>query len=314
VSDPTGTTAADRSASEDTVLAAGAVLWRPGPNGRPEVALVHRPKYDDWSLPKGKLLPGEHPVVAAVREVREETGFGAVLGVPLPTQRYLALGRPKQVDYWAARALDGRFTPTDEVDAFAWVTAPEAPQRLTHPRDGDLVAGFAANAGDTWALIVLRHAKAFPRSSWKGDDLDRPLNERGHDQAARLRSLLAAYGIRRVITSPARRCRDSVAPYAEEAGLPVEEAEYLTEEGYPSDGHASFELVESLLAAAEPVVVCTHRPVLPGFAAMVCAASGDKTQPPRSKLKPGAFWVLHLSGRRVVAVEEHSPEPSSPSR
>jgi 8-oxo-(d)GTP phosphatase len=296
----------------DIVLAAGAVLWRRGPDGGPEVALVHRPKYDDWSLPKGKLLPQEHPVAAAVREVREETGFGAVLGLPLPTQHYLALGRPKQVDYWAARALGGDFTPSHEVDQLMWTPAGEAPARLTHPRDGDLVARFAATPTDTWLIIVLRHAEAVERDSWAGDDLERPLNEQGYEQTERLRPLLAAYGVRRVVTSPARRCRDSVLPYAEEAGLAVEEVDSIYESNYKSDGHAAYQLTESLLAASERVVVCTHRPVLPGLVSMLCAAAEGATRPPQNELAAGAFWVLHLSGRRVVAVEEHTPEPPGP--
>jgi 8-oxo-(d)GTP phosphatase len=309
VADPTG--AAEPAASGDTVLAAGAVLWRPGRNGRPEVALVHRPKYDDWSLPKGKLLADEHPVAAAVREVREETGFGSVLGVPLPTQRYVALGRPKQVDYWAARAVAGSFTATDEVDELVWVPAGEAPSRLTHPRDGALVDTFASTAVETRALVVLRHAKAVSRESWHGDDRERPLNERGHGQVAWLLPLLAAYGVRRVVTSPARRCRDTVVSYASAEGLPVDEVEWLTEEGYEWHAPAGFALVETLLAAEEPTVVCTHRPVLPGLAEMVCAAEGNGPPPPRSKLKPGAFWVFHLAGRRVVSVEEHAPDRAS---
>ena len=129
-----------------TILAAGAVLWLPGrekKNGkglrRPRIALIHRPKYDDWSLPKGKLDPGESMTQAALREVEEETGLRCVLGVELPSQHYLAQGRPKEVRYWAAVPSGGSFTPNREVDRLTWLPARKARARLTHDRDRLLV-------------------------------------------------------------------------------------------------------------------------------------------------------------------------------
>ncbi|BAJ30123.1 MULTISPECIES: NUDIX hydrolase [Kitasatospora] len=137
--------------SRSTVLAAGAVLWVPGPpkksgKGRkkPRIALVHRPKYDDWSLPKGKLDPGEGWRAAALREVLEETGMRCVLGAELPTQHYLAHGRPKEVRYWAAVPTDGAFRPNREVDRLEWLPPKRARERLTHPRDRVLVDALLA--------------------------------------------------------------------------------------------------------------------------------------------------------------------------
>ena len=137
-----------------TILAAGAVLWLPGrekKNGkgmrRPRIALIHRPKYDDWSLPKGKLDPGESMTQAALREVEEETGLRCVLGVELPTQHYLAQGRPKEVRYWAAVPAGGRFTPNREVDRLEWLPARKARARLTHDRDRLLVDALLAALG-----------------------------------------------------------------------------------------------------------------------------------------------------------------------
>lgn len=127
------------------ILAAGAVLWLPGrPKksgrlGRPRIALIHRPKYDDWSMPKGKLDPGEGMAEAAVREVREETGFGCVLGPELPAQHYPVQGRPKEVRYWAAVPTTGAFRPNREVDRLEWLPAGKARVRLTHDRDRLLV-------------------------------------------------------------------------------------------------------------------------------------------------------------------------------
>ncbi|WP_461030395.1 NUDIX hydrolase [Streptomyces sparsus] len=121
------------------VRAAGCVLWRPSPHGPPEVALVHRPRYDDWSFPKGKLDRGETAARAAVREVLEETGMACRLGARLPSAHYRANGLPKEVSYWTAEALGGVFVPNDEVDRLLWLPPEAAAEHLTHPRDRDLL-------------------------------------------------------------------------------------------------------------------------------------------------------------------------------
>lgn len=129
----------------DTVRAAGCVLWRRSPGGEGiEIALVHRPKYDDWSHPKGKLKRGEDPLRGALREVHEETGHDCVAGAPLPAARYVANGRPKEVLYWAAEATDGQFVPGSEVDRLLWLPPEAARLRVTHPRDRALVDDLVA--------------------------------------------------------------------------------------------------------------------------------------------------------------------------
>ncbi|MFF0006486.1 NUDIX hydrolase [Streptomyces tibetensis] len=130
---------------DTTVQAAGCVLWRRSPaTGEPELCLVHRPKYDDWSWPKGKLKRGEDALAGALREVAEETGCRAVPGPELSALHYLAGGRPKQVRYWAAEAVSCAFSPTDEVDRVLWLAPAAARDRLTQPHDRPLVEELLA--------------------------------------------------------------------------------------------------------------------------------------------------------------------------
>jgi 8-oxo-dGTP pyrophosphatase MutT (NUDIX family) len=130
--------AADRIAPE--VAAAGAVVWRVGPDGDIEVALIHRPRYDDWSFPKGKLFPSETPAEAAVREVGEETGFRCRMGKVIGSHRYRdSRARWKEVTYWLMEWVEGRFDPSDEVDRLRWVPLAEAERVLTYHRDRELL-------------------------------------------------------------------------------------------------------------------------------------------------------------------------------
>jgi 8-oxo-dGTP diphosphatase len=140
-----GGRAAESGDGRGAVRAAGVLLWRESAaDGGIELALVHRPKYDDWSWPKGKLKPGEDFAAAAVRETREETGMACVLGAPLPATRYPVDGRPKEVRYWAARAGEGCFTACREVDRIVWLPPAAARHRLTHDRDRPLVDALLA--------------------------------------------------------------------------------------------------------------------------------------------------------------------------
>ncbi len=210
---------------DGVIRAAGAVVWRPGPRG-PQVALVHRPRYDDWSYPKGKCRRSEHVLAAAIREVSEETGLGIVLGRPLAPSEYEVGGRPKLVSYWAARcAQETVFVPNDEVDEVTWLQPDQARGRLTYPRDVTLLDELQSRPVRTAPLIVLRHASAGRKAAGArpaSSDLARPLDERGSADAATLAGLLASYGQCRVLSSAAERCLATVRPYAAAAGVAIE--------------------------------------------------------------------------------------------
>ena len=128
-----------------TVQAAGGVLWRRTDDVGLQVLLVHRPRYDDWTLPKGKLEAGEQHVDAAVREVREETGLVAEVGPELPSTHYRdRRDRPKVVRYWAMTPTGGRFVPGDEVDEVRWCSVHDASAMLTYVRDVAVLDALAA--------------------------------------------------------------------------------------------------------------------------------------------------------------------------
>lgn len=278
--------------------AAGAVVTRKGG----EVLLVHRPKYDDWSFPKGKLDPGEHTVTAAVREVAEETGLDVRLGPALSQQRYrLANGRWKTVDYWMGRVIGsddvGRYEPNDEIDAVEWVEWKAAMRRLTYPYDRETLAEARPLRRRTRALVVLRHGKARSRGGWKKDDRRRPLVRLGEAQAQRLVPLLAAFDVTAAHSSSSTRCVQTVAPYADTTGWPVKLYDELSEEDASVDGIV--DLVDGLLDGDEGAVLCTHRPVLPTVL--------DALQVPDTSLEPGSMLVVHHRKGRVVATELVEP-------
>jgi 8-oxo-dGTP pyrophosphatase MutT (NUDIX family) len=274
------------------VLAAGAVALR-----KDSVLLVHRPRYDDWSFPKGKLDPGELAPVAAVREVREETGVRVRLGSPLAAQRYPSGGRMKKVFYWHGHVVgDHRvddYPVNDEIDQVAWVPLSKARRRLSYAFDVDTLDEALDHDRRTQAVVVLRHTKARARKTWRKDDRLRPLLAEGKRHAQGLVPLLSAYAPTRLVSSSSVRCVQTLAPYAESSGWSLQESDHLTEED--ATGKRVAALVDELLDAKESVVVCTHRPVLP---TLLEALGVDKV-----KLSPGELVVVHHRKGKVAGVE-----------
>jgi len=315
------------------VQAAGALVWQTGAETL-EVLLVHRPRYQDWSWPKGKVDPGESAPAAAVREVAEETGHDVVIGMRLPPLHYaLTDGRTKRVQLWAARvagsddgpALAARspVTPasTEEIDDLAWMSVEKAQRTLTRASDlaplAALVGLHAKGRLDTTVLVVARHARAKARSAWKGDETDRPLTPKGRVQAAALVPVLAAFGVHDVETSRWERCARTMEPYARAAGIEPCYSD-LTEAAHEQSPSRVAGEVLRLLQSGRDTVMCTHRPVLPtvldvlGQHARRQVASDLPAKDPF--LKPGEVLVAHVGttakGARVLGVELHKhPHP-----
>jgi 8-oxo-dGTP diphosphatase len=312
----------------EAILAAGAVVWRPAAGARreaggpgkgdrrgeyrpgegAEVLLVHRPKYDDWSLPKGKREPGEHLVLTAAREVFEETSVRPVLGPRLPAVEYQAAGGRKRVEYWSVRSHDGKAAPAHEVDAVCWLPQPEAAKQASYPHDADLISGLRPL--DTTPLILVRHASAGSKEDWDGDDDLRPLDSKGTADAYVLARMLACFAPRaRVVSSPTLRCTQTMQPFAESFGGSVEAEPVLATPSSPtsSDG-AMRQLICDLAAAGRPAVVCLHRENLPKALVAACSALGASSAVPRDPSLPkGAFWVVHAAAGELAGLESYEP-------
>lgn len=314
------------------VESAGALVWRLH-DGELQVRLVHRPRYDDWSWPKGKLDPGETFQAAAVREVAEETGKQVVLGVPLPGLQYLTSeGRVKRVHYWAGRrasrtqdagALAARppvppVSP-DEIDRAEWLSAPDAAQRLTRYADRTpldaLVREHEEGRLATHVVVIARHGKAVARTAWHGAEQERPLTPAGYGQAMALVPVLAAYGVESVVTSRWDRCAQTIAPYTRSSGLEPVCSDHLTEAQHERSPARVARTVRELLESPTSSVLCTHRPVLPtvldvlGQHSRRAVANALPTRDPY--LDPGEMIVAHVArtpkGPRVVAAEKVAP-------
>lgn len=301
------------------VLAAGALAWREK-GEKIQVLLVHRPRYDDWSIPKGKLDKGETFPAAAVREVAEETGYRVRLHRPLPASVYLLPdGRTKIVQYWTgtvrAKVAPG---PKDagEIDKVRWVALDEAEDLVA--RQGDLVPLAALRrfleAGElqTVPIIVQRHGAAVSRAKWRKGEGTRPLNSKGKKQAKALPPLLDAFDPATVVSSPWERCLSTVEPLAKIEGLKVRTKDELTEAGHKDHPSRTAAVMDRVLREARPTVVCTHRPVLPTLieAVRAVALPGAALELPREDpyLAAGEALLLHATpGGTVVAVERHLP-------
>jgi 8-oxo-dGTP diphosphatase len=291
----------------ERILAAGGVLWRPVATGI-EICLVHRPRYDDWSLPKGKLNEGEHPLAGAVREVVEETGLRPVVGRRLGSQHYELGPDRKVVDYWSMTPADGSFVATDEVDSLRWVAPSVAASTLTYDRDRELVARFTAEPVPTSVVLLVRHAKAGSRSQWKGVDLLRPLDATGRRQAEVLRHALRWFGPTAIRSAEPLRCVQTVAPLAADLGLQVGSEPALSEEAYEKDRAAGLDRVMAAATAGGVTVLASQGGVIPDLVGILAAQHEVDLGRLAAKIpsRKSSTWALSFVESRLIAADYYA--------
>ena len=286
------------------ILAAGLVAIKAREGKEPHVLLVHRPAYNDWTLPKGKIEPWEYLPDTAVRETYEEAGAEATLGAPLPRITYPVGGGTKAVYYWVGNVQQiKRRKADDEVDKVSWVTPTTAYARMSYEDEKATVAAALAMP-PTVPFLVVRHAKAMLRKHWTGRDQARPITSRGRRQSQALIPLLAAYGVTSVASSTSIRCMQTLQPYAKQHRLDVHGWATLSEEIGEESPKDVTRLMKRLVREAvenrTPTAICGHRPVLP----TMLKAIGITPRP----MQAAAAFVAHLDAdANPVAVEFHRP-------
>lgn len=287
----------------EIIKAAGAVLWRDVDGEAIEIAVVHRPKYDDWSLPKGKLERGEAPITAARREVFEETGYISDFGPSLGTINYTNDDALKEVYYWIAKAHTqptGEF-PLAEVDQLEWLSPQDAIRKVSNESDREIIWRFLEIGPRTYSLVLLRHAKALKRSEWQNDDDDRPLDAVGQVQARKLPQTFVPYGTTSIYSSDAMRCAETVFPLSQEIGKIITYVSDLSEYVFHKDKDAAIKYTEELIEQEENILVCSHNPILPNVIKKLVGKKVFKSF--RRELEPAEAIILHHRDGEVVALD-----------
>lgn len=326
------------------VLAAGGVVWS-GHHPEVEIALIHRNKYDDWSLPKGKLYPGEATVTGALREVWEETGVEPILGPRLATVRYLVRERLKSVEYWGMKGDSGSlFEPNPEVDRLEWLPLDEARGRLSYARDAELLDVFARIAVPVDSVILLvRHASAGDAqtgvgkaNTGDGDDRLRALDDEGRRQAHELRRALQLFAPTRVVSADLTRCVETLAPLAEDLGVGVElrpewpddpadrdpadpddpdpddrepddpaDRDRERDEGDTATAAESLRCLDELARPGETIAVCAPGSFVRGAVRALAARDGVDAAVERGAPK-GSVWALFFSQGRLLTADYYA--------
>lgn len=285
------------------------MVWRRDGAHPPQVCLVARGRYGDWSLPKGKLHPGEHPLAAAVREVAEETGVSARPQLSLPSTRYRVGGGWKRVDYWLMAAMSAApFHPGPEVDALVWLPAAEAMARLTYPHDALLVRQWQSMPPVTSVVLLVRHAYAGIRGQWSGPDHERPLTAQGVADAQRLCRLLALFAPQQLICASPQRCQQTLLPLTNGTAVVVDPV-FDEHNAAPA---VVAQRLRDLASAASCTVVCTQGDVI---GPALQAVSGEPRYAPVVTDKADG-WLLPFAGamplrpsRLRVGLSSGQPDP-----
>jgi 8-oxo-(d)GTP phosphatase len=291
------------SSPVEVVRAAGGIVVKSEGPGTSRIAVIHRPRYDDWSFPKGKADDGESDGATALREIQEETGFICEPGEELPTVRYTdSQGRPKVVRYWLMTPMSGGFSVTNEVDQIRWLTFRGAEHLLTYEHDRRLVRAAAEALPAGRPAYLVRHAKAGDRQAWTEDDRLRPLTKKGRRQAEGLVIAFRGREVDEVLTSPYIRCVQSVRPLALDRELSLITDEALSEGAPITDALALLERV-----AISAAVLCSHGDVIPMLIDQMVSAGADVSD---GDWKKGSVWVLdRAADGSVVRCSYEAPPP-----
>jgi 8-oxo-dGTP diphosphatase len=285
-----------------TILAAGAVLWRKSEKKKIEVLIIHRPKYDDWTFPKGKAEIGEPLIACAYREVLEETNIETAFGPYLGEVEYLTNDGKKKVSFWSAKVVkEKEFKPNTEVDQLKWVEVTKVKEMLTLDTDRKILEQFLQIEPDTKPLVLLRHAKAVTRDEWQGEDDDRPLDSYGQNQAKRLLAMYQVFNLEQIHSSDAVRCYDTVVAIAKGLNIKLEVTGKLSESTFKKDKEKAFDYAKDLMKLNESVLLCSHNPILPKMLNKLTKKS--EVDADEGKLLPADGWVIHRIGKEVIQID-----------
>jgi 8-oxo-dGTP diphosphatase len=284
------------------IIAAGAVVWRLNNLGQTEIAVIHRPKYNDWSFPKGKVDIGESVIACAHREVLEESNLDTQFGPFLGEVEYMTLDGAKKVYFWSAKAVkEYPFIPNSEVDKLEWHNIKSANKLLSLETDKQILKIFSRLTLESKPFILLRHAKAITREEWQGDDDDRPLDSLGIFQSDRLIPIYSVYKIDEVHTSDALRCFDTVNQFARKLQIKLEVNGKLSESTYKKDKDKAIDYCKDLLKEEKSVLICSHNPILPKLLNKLTKKS--EVEADDEKLQPADSWVIHRVGKEIIQVD-----------
>lgn len=286
-------------------LAAGAVLWRGDITDVDslEVAVIHRPHYDDWSLAKGKVDPGESLPTTAAREILEETGYDIRLGKLLGKVTYPVLDRTKVVYYWTGEVIGGEFTPNGEVDEIRWLPISQARELLSYDVDIQVLAKaekrFRLPA--TSRILYVRHARAHQRRNWHGDDNLRPLDKKGRRQAEMLVPMLLPYKPHAVYSALPDRCQATAAPLADELNLDVVVDPALGDDAWLSDMVSAQARFQELIDAGGTSVVVAQGTIIPDMIAWLSA--NGRLPLHEIEAKKASVWVLSFNEGQLTGAD-----------
>ena len=283
------------------IRAAGALLWRENSELKIEIALIHRPRYDDWSLPKGKIEEGESSLRCAFREVIEETGITPQFGRELGSVEYKEPAGLKRVKYWAAKALTEEFLPNEEVDEIKWLDPQDALSLATHDSDRTIIESFLEQDPRTDTLIILRHTKALERGDWDDDDSKRTLDERGLAQSEKLIQHLEPFGIGEIYSSDYIRCVQTVTPLAQSRGLKITEIPNLNEANFEFDPERAISFANAVKQDEKNILICSHNPVIPTMLRGILNTKLKNKD--LIKLEPGDAWIVHRVRGEIVGLD-----------